>query len=421
MFTVLLVFVLLCSPMTAQATQLADDGIAGAQSAVASNGLQLSPAAKQANLIQTQLSTVSGYNSKYTALFRDAYICGDSIIQPIVHFNYVSSANVSAKVGATLSFLAEQVPTIIKADPKFIILHFGLNCLNSSVTKRNEFIAEYERLVKLIKNELPCTTVFISALFPVAASSQSNVPFYAQRDVYNRALRTMCDKNGWCYINSDPLVVDYIKSLSSDGIHLFGMFYSNYWLKYLLIETGLADVSCPGDIDKSGAVTATDARLALRNSVHLEHITMGQKLNADTDFNNVVDAADARSILRIAVALEKPQTTESTFLQNLNSIRQFNGQKPLQYNSELSELATGRAIDMQRTGKYTHNTTLYGTVAEGLNARGFSYSTAAECIIRNSNNDWAYVNGSAETFSAFTEIGIGLSPDGKTTVLLFAD
>ncbi len=68
----------------------------------------------------------------------------------------------------------------------------------------------------------------------------------------------------------------------------------------------------PGDIDNDGAVTAADARIALRASVEL--YTDGDKvydfsecsrtlLLADCDKNGAVEASDARSILRAAVGL----------------------------------------------------------------------------------------------------------------------
>ncbi len=60
-----------------------------------------------------------------------------------------------------------------------------------------------------------------------------------------------------------------------------------------------------GDVDHSGAVTAGDARLALRASVRLETIEEGSAafFAADYDKDGVISAADARSILRRAVGL----------------------------------------------------------------------------------------------------------------------
>ena len=68
-----------------------------------------------------------------------------------------------------------------------------------------------------------------------------------------------------------------------------------------------ADARLPGDVDGNGAVTAADARLALRAAVGLERYARGEATftAADADKNNTLTAADARLILRAAVGLER--------------------------------------------------------------------------------------------------------------------
>ncbi len=70
----------------------------------------------------------------------------------------------------------------------------------------------------------------------------------------------------------------------------------------------------PGDLDGDGALTAGDARLALRTSVGLPaegaDLTPGSAsfLQADRNKNGEIDAADARTLLRAAVGLESLYT-----------------------------------------------------------------------------------------------------------------
>lgn len=63
-------------------------------------------------------------------------------------------------------------------------------------------------------------------------------------------------------------------------------------------------IAVAGDVDKDGAVTASDARLALRASVKLEELTGVQKTAANLDGKTGVAASDARLILRASVGLE---------------------------------------------------------------------------------------------------------------------
>ena len=66
---------------------------------------------------------------------------------------------------------------------------------------------------------------------------------------------------------------------------------------------GLQDVPV-GDVDLDGAVTAADARLALRASVGLERLNGFQMYQCNVDADAAVSAADARLILRCSVGLE---------------------------------------------------------------------------------------------------------------------
>lgn len=72
-----------------------------------------------------------------------------------------------------------------------------------------------------------------------------------------------------------------------------------------LLMTGMvfSNAAEKGDVDADGTLSASDARLALRNSVGLEEFTDEQKALADFDGNGSVTAADARAILRVSVGL----------------------------------------------------------------------------------------------------------------------
>ncbi|MBE6812246.1 MAG: hypothetical protein E7523_05130 [Ruminococcaceae bacterium] len=59
-----------------------------------------------------------------------------------------------------------------------------------------------------------------------------------------------------------------------------------------------------GDIDADGAITAGDARIALRASVGLETLDARQLLVGDVDADGAITAGDARLILRCSVGLE---------------------------------------------------------------------------------------------------------------------
>lgn len=67
-----------------------------------------------------------------------------------------------------------------------------------------------------------------------------------------------------------------------------------------------------GDVDFDGSVTASDARLILREAVNLEEFSEGQFLLGDMDGNRVITASDARLALRTAVGLERYRSFAGT-------------------------------------------------------------------------------------------------------------
>ncbi len=388
---------------------------------IPSSGLQKSPTAKQTSAIIKSLSTVSGYNPSYTSIFSDSYICGDSIIYPLGYYNYVSSSNTSGKVGARLSYLEERLPYIIAAKPDYVVLHFGMNCLSANNYLTKTFIPTYKSLLKSLEKSLPDITIFVSCLFPCSSAGAASVANYSLRTSYNAALRTMCDENGWYFLNSEELVNKLISTMSSDGLHPYGTFYSGYWLKYVMMETGIMGLSIPGDTDANGIVQAADARATLRGAVGLANLNRPETLTSDMDGDGTIAAADARLILRQSVGLEQVVTSETALLNNLNAIRKMNGQQKLQYDVKLSNLAAGRALDMQRTGSTAHNTALYGLPFGAMQNRGITYTSAAECVVVSSSAKWTYNNSSDASFANYERIGIGFSPNGNTCVLLFTD
>ena len=69
----------------------------------------------------------------------------------------------------------------------------------------------------------------------------------------------------------------------------------------LLFIVPQAGAAVRGDVDLNGAVTAADARLALRASVNLEKLNAEKTAAADMNMDGAITAADARLILRKAV------------------------------------------------------------------------------------------------------------------------
>lgn len=65
-----------------------------------------------------------------------------------------------------------------------------------------------------------------------------------------------------------------------------------------------------GDVDSDGQISSADARLALRASVGLEHLSFKSGVAADVNADNTISSDDARTILRVSVGLDTLKNPE---------------------------------------------------------------------------------------------------------------
>ena len=77
-------------------------------------------------------------------------------------------------------------------------------------------------------------------------------------------------------------------------------------MKVILGKTSVT-ISVAGDVDGSGDISVSDARLALRAAVKLDTLIGADFTSADVDFSGDISVSDARLILRAAVQLDDPK------------------------------------------------------------------------------------------------------------------
>ncbi len=147
----------------------------------------------------------------------------------------------------------------------------------------------------------------------------------------------------------------------------------SFVLAALVLSTGMfyghADQAEAGDVDLNGTINAADARLALRASASLEHLSPEQSVNSDVDRNGKITAADARLILRCSAKLE---TLEAYSAENLQSVL-LKGDDRKPYESEdydlkyLADVTIGNAKHVIFDDYVTINVpTKEGTAEEDL-------------------------------------------------------
>lgn len=186
--------------------------------------------------------------------FDDALFVGDSITTGISLYQTMANATVVASTGinpATIltkpvirdknGALHTVLQTMQAYTPKKIYVMLGANGVGW--IEKEDFIENYQNLIRAIMAQHPDAILYIQSIFPVTKEkSLSENGIFANDKIvdYNRAIAAMCKENGVYYLNVAQAVADENGALateaSPDGIHI-GPDYYRKWFDYLKTHT----------------------------------------------------------------------------------------------------------------------------------------------------------------------------------------
>ena len=110
--------------------------------------------------------------------------------------------------------------------PKRIIICYGTNNLGGSSTDATSFISTYLQGLQAIQTSWPYCDIIVSAIPPLDKQRENTNLTMTQVDAYNAALVTMCEENGFKFLNSAEVLRDSTTGWAktdytlSDGVHL---------------------------------------------------------------------------------------------------------------------------------------------------------------------------------------------------------
>ncbi len=166
---------------------------------------------------------------------------GDSQIKALTSYGILSGNQVLAKVGESLNYMEENINKIIAMSygKEALVVHYGINSLRISEEGRAEDVERYKELLLRIKAALPDTRIIVSGLFPVSDRIFFTQTRFAYIDDYNDALFAMCCEIGVDYLSDNEYIVSHQEYFAEDGLHLRKSFYTEYWLKNLIMTMGV--------------------------------------------------------------------------------------------------------------------------------------------------------------------------------------
>ena len=110
--------------------------------------------------------------------------------------------------------------------PKRIIICYGTNNLSGASTDATRFIATYLQGLQAIRQAWSYCDIIVSAIPPLDKQRENTNLTMTQVDAYNAALVTMCEENGFKFLNSAEVLRDDTTGWAktdytlSDGVHL---------------------------------------------------------------------------------------------------------------------------------------------------------------------------------------------------------
>ncbi|WP_455502140.1 GDSL-type esterase/lipase family protein [Gemmiger sp.] len=126
--------------------------------------------------------------------------------------------------GSSTMYTVPEAVAMLK--PKRIIICYGTNNLAGSSTDATNYIKTYLQGLQAIQQAWPYCDIIVSAIPPLDKQRENTNLTMTQVDAYNAALVTMCEENGFKFLNSAEVLRDDATGWAktdytlSDGVHL---------------------------------------------------------------------------------------------------------------------------------------------------------------------------------------------------------
>lgn len=187
--------------------------------------------------INALIKQVEEGKTSYRKILRNTVIVGDSLMHGMNEYKVLDEALLVTKVSASLKHFEANMDTIVKLNPKVVVLHYGLNNMSTNEQSITNFVTVYTKLLKQLNKELPDARIVVSSVFNVAPSVAKGD--YADIAHFNSRLQKMCKDNGFEYLDNSALLPGDGKYLEPDGIHVVKKFYTEAYLPNLIVSLGL--------------------------------------------------------------------------------------------------------------------------------------------------------------------------------------
>ena len=187
---------------------------------------------------ETARRSTQPVRKNYSRLFRHTVVIGDSIVQALTEYGYLSESEVYSKIGASVLSTKYLFVDAAKNYPKYVILAYGMNDMGNFNGNTGNFTRVYMKNIRTFKKISPDTKVCVTSISAPTAGAMSEDHTIRDYKKFNKAIRAMCRKNKLCFINITDILINRPDLYDEDGVHPKAAYYP-FWLDRVIEEAGI--------------------------------------------------------------------------------------------------------------------------------------------------------------------------------------
>lgn len=131
--------------------------------------------------------------------------------------------------GDSLNDMCSRTDMIQSVKPNKIFILGGVN--NLKFTSEKDFILQYDKLVKKVRDENPRSKIYIQSILPISKDAEKLLQKNSRIITYNKLLRQYAQKENIPYLDLHSLYYEngeLPKHLTKDGVHLYPEAYARW-------------------------------------------------------------------------------------------------------------------------------------------------------------------------------------------------
>lgn len=187
-------------------------------------------------------------------LFDDYALMGDSRAYGFFYYGFMPDERVFAKPGATINMIPERLDELKLLNPSRIYLCFGMNDTGIGIwTTPESYAAAYQEVLETVKKELPGVTFYVNSILIAKDPAFKQNSAWRNIPAYSQAVKEMCEREGYVFVDNSNLEETYLNLWDSDGIHFQKSFYPHWATNMILTEY---------DVEAKAALEAEESKLS---------------------------------------------------------------------------------------------------------------------------------------------------------------